>query len=158
LKNYPKGAKPMKRLLISTLAIFLLSVGFSFAAGTCTVAGPTTGTLHSVASSGVQIIVTCTADAADGSYPETTISDVGGYLMPSFFVPSAVTVPTNAMDITLEDSSGADILNTEGMNITTSAQAKFPEQPVPFVGDLTLKPINNSENSAIFILTLNFAH
>ena len=143
----------MKKLILSLIIALFAST--AWAAGTCTVATPTRAVLHGAGTSTIMISVACTADAADGSFPDTTISNVGGIILNVYADPGA-TAPTTAMDMTLElGTTGIDLLGGAGANIATAADALITpantagDNYIPgFAGDLTLKQSGNSVNSA----------
>lgn len=151
----------MKRILITLLTI-LLFAGLSHAAGTCTDPSMFLGHLDGPKTSNVRVQVDCTADAADGSYPDTTIGNVGGYLMSVDFDPGTVTVPTTGIDMTVElGSTGIDLLGGAGADIVTSADALITplvgavSAPKSFTGNLIVKFSGNTENSATLTYYLN---
>lgn len=154
----------MKRILLTFLTFFLF-VGFANAAGTCTVSGPSYGNFEGIRTSVALIRVDCTADAADQSYPDTTIERVGGYLIAVYFIPGTVTVPTNLMDMTVElGSTGFDLMGGAAADLVTSANATITplvgevSAPAGFSGDLIVKLANNSVNSATLTYWLMIDH
>lgn len=145
----------MKRLFIFIImAIMLLMATSVWAAGTVT-------QTHSKVSSNVTLwTFTCTADAADGSFPATASSrDMEGYVILVVTDPGA-TAPTDNYDITLTDEDGVDVMGGELANRDTANT----EQAIPLVGNcysprwvqetLTLNISNNSVNSANIVVKI----
>jgi len=151
----------MKKLILTLLLIVWASS--AIAAGTITFA------YEEVDKRGkhwIQVTATCTADSGDASYPDTEIGiDVSGtYLMQvrTFF---GGTGPTDNTDLYLKENSatGYDVLNAAGENrIDNAANNDF--QPtidsdasaVPIYGPLYIDIDNNSVNSAIVTIVLDF--
>lgn len=105
-------------------------------------------------------VITLTADAADGSFPATTLKALGvfidGTLLAIKTNPGA-TAPTDNLDFTLVDADGIDRLNSVGLNrdTTTSEIAAVTGAPFFAIDDaLTLTVTGNSVNSAIEVVTL----
>jgi hypothetical protein len=128
------------------------------AAGTVTQAHSTTGNIR-------KVVFTCTADAADGSFPATAITrKVEGRLIQLITDPGT-TAPTDNYDITLVDGNGLDVLQGVGANRDTanteSAAIVFSSTSINPVVDesdtLTLTIANNSVNSATITITLVYA-
>ena len=110
------------------------------------------------------ITFTCTADAADGSFPQTNITDaIEGELLQLETNPGA-TAPTANYDIVLNDDQGADVLMGVGANRHTStteiAGIVFSGTSYhPYVDKtqtLTLVITNNSVNSAGIVVKLYY--
>lgn len=101
-----------------------------------------------------------TADAADGSVPNTALIEPdGGGSNINAFVVLAVTdpgtpAPTASYDVTLEDAAGVDImggaLTDRSATLSEQAMPLISGSPVPRLvkGPLTFKLANNSVNSA----------
>lgn len=104
--------------------------------------------------------ISWTADAADGSVPDTILTDEDGnnsninaFIVLAVTNPGA-TAPTAAYDITLEDAEGVDVMG----GALTDRSATLSEQSMPLIsgspvprlvsGTLTFKLANNSVNSA----------
>lgn len=107
------------------------------------------------------ITLTCTADAADASYPETVLATkISGKLLALETNPGA-TAPTDNYDIALDDAEGHDVLEGKGANRDTANTEKV--SAVRGVGEysevaksdvLTFKITNNLVNSAIVVAKL----
>lgn len=127
-------------------------------AGTITQAADTTGPVR-------RIIFTCTADAADGSFPSTAVTaKFNGELLMFITDPQAV-APTVNYDIVLTNQYGADVLGGSAANRSDTAT----ETAVPVIGTyfrpytakgdtLTLAISNNSVNSAGIVATLYYRY
>ena len=122
-------------------------------AGTVTVDDQQRGILHNSGTTVVMVKSTCVADDSDGSYPDTEISNVGGYLI-AVYVKPGTTTPTTAMDLTVK-MDGIDLLGGTGADIDTSKNTLITPQDTalniiypPFVGPLTQSLSGNSVNSA----------
>lgn len=146
--------KKLMKIMAMGFLIALTWAGIVCAAGSCTTPTQTRGTLHSVGTSIIQVAVTCTADAADGSFPDVLIENVGGNLL-SVYVDPGTTAPTTAFDMTVElGTTGIDLLGGAGADIATAADAMItpligtPSVPAGFAGNLTVTLSNNSVNSA----------
>lgn len=104
--------------------------------------------------------LTCTADAADGSFPTLDLASYGvwGTLLAIQTNPGA-TAPTDNYDITLVDADGIDRLNGVGLNRDTTSSERAIITGAPWVAQgetLTLTLANNAVNSAIVVVTLYF--
>lgn len=118
-------------------------------AGTVSITDARTGTVG-------RIVATCTADAADGSFPDTALPPFSGRLIALVTNPGA-TAPTDNYDVTLVDGDGLDRLGGVGANrdTTTSERVAISGAPACAFGEtLTLNIDNNSVNSAIVVVTL----
>jgi len=127
-------------------------------AGTVTQAYRSVGNIRSVT-------LTCTADAADGSFPDAVLTTaIEGRLLKLVTNPGAVQ-PTDLYDITLEDQHGHDVLEGVGANRDTLnteevaiVYAGTGTHPCVDEGDtLTLKIANNIVNSAVVVVDLYYA-
>lgn len=99
----------------------------------------------------------CTADAADGSFPDTVLPPFSGTLLALATNPA--NTPTANYDITLIDQDGLDRLNGVGANRHTTTSERVAVTGLPFVyqGEpLTLNIDNNTQNSAVVEITLYF--
>lgn len=107
-----------------------------------------------------RIVCTATADAADGSFPATTIPAFSGELLALRTNPGA-TAPTANYDMVLNDADGIDRLqgvganrhttNSEEVAVVRSGTAIHP----PVAGEaLSLAITNNAVNSAVTVVTL----
>ena len=127
------------------------------AAGTCTVTQRAIGNIRT-------ITATCTADAADGSFPNTTLPVIEGRLLALVTNPGA-TAPQDEYDVTVEDQHGHNVLqgvganrdtaNTEKAAIVYSGTGTHP--PVDDGDTLTLKIAGNNVNSAQTVVTIYYA-
>lgn len=123
-------------------------------AGTITVAEHELGTIK-------KLVITCTADAADGSFPDTVLPAIEGRLLHLETNPGA-TAPTTLYDITLVNQNGIDVLQGVGANrhTTNSERANIVyagtiDHPYVTHSDvLTLNIDNNLVNSAIIVMEL----
>lgn len=123
-------------------------------AGTATVASAVRGVLHGAGSTVIKRKVSFVADASDGSYPDATVSDVGGFIACVYVDPGAVVTPTTGLDLTVK-MDGIDLLGGAGADIATAADAIITPANTAgdayypaFAGDLTVSLSGNSENSA----------
>lgn len=147
----------MKRALL-VCALILGLVGQALAAGTITQAHNTTGNIR-------RLTFTCTADAADGSFPATAITaKFEGRLIALETNPGS-TAPTDSYDIVITNGAGADVLqgvgadrdtlNTETAQIVVSGTSLRPTVDETEV--LTIAITNNSVNSATVVIVLTYA-
>jgi len=107
-----------------------------------------------------KIILTCTADASDGSFPDTTLPIIEGKILALRTNPGS-TAPQDNYDITVEDGDAIDILQGVGANRDTSnsegaavVYATSVHPPVTITDTLTFKIANNNVNSAIVVATI----
>jgi hypothetical protein len=147
----------MRLSLLVVSALWMLTTPLG-AAGTITQTHYTIGNIR-------KVVFTCTADAANGSYPATAISaPIEGRLIQLITDPGS-TAPTDNYDITLVDANGLDVLQGVGANRDTAnteaAAVVFTSTSVNPVVDesdtLTLTIANNSVNSATITITLVYA-
>lgn len=112
-----------------------------------------------------RVTLTCTGDAADGSFPATALTTpIEGRLLKLVTNPGA-TAPTANYDIVLTDQHGSDVLQGVGANRhTTSTETALivysGTGTHPCVDDsdtLTLTITNNSVNNAITVVDLYYA-
>jgi hypothetical protein len=145
-----------KNVVLIAALLALLAPAASFAAGSCTQTLLGRATLHGSGAEMVVVKVACTADAADGSIPATTVSGVGGNLQ-AVFVDMGATAPTSAAyDVLVKATSmaDADLLGGAGANLTTTADQWVTPlvgnvyAPAPFYGDLSVAHTGNAVNSA----------
>lgn len=111
-----------------------------------------------------RLVITATADAADGSFPATALPAIDGFLITMITNPGAV-APTANYDIVITDVDSVDRLqgvganrhtsNTEAASIVYSATTLHP--PVDPTETLTLAITGNSVNSAVTVITLFYA-
>ncbi len=111
------------------------------------------------------ITFAATADASDGSFPNTALADkIEGRLLALETNPGG-TAPTDNYDVTLEDGEGFDVLEGVGANRDTANTEKAAivvsgtsVHPIVANSDaLTLKLANNSVNSAGVVLKLYYS-
>lgn len=108
-----------------------------------------------------KLVITCTGDAADGSFPDTVLPPIDGKLLHIETNPGA-TSPTANYDITIVDQNGIDVLQGVGANrhTTSSERANIVysgglDHPYVTIDDvLTLNIDNNSVNSAGIVIEL----
>jgi hypothetical protein len=127
----------------------------------------TTSVAYSIGNAGItssqrfnKVVVSFIADAADGSIPDTSLTNLAGYIMKIVTNPGA-TAPTDNWDFVLNDSDGVDVLGGAGANRDTANS----EQVYPTIsgatipvwlekGTYTLAMSGNSVNSATGTVTL----
>jgi len=111
------------------------------------------------------VTLTCIADAADGSYPDTALADrIGGRLLALETNPGTP-APTTLYDVTLVDADGHDVLEGVGANRHTTNTEKVAVvmsgteiHPVIDESDtLTLNIDNNVVNSAVTVIKLYYS-
>ena len=125
-------------------------------------AGTITQTLERRGPIGV-ITLTCTADASDGSSPDTVIvPKISGKLLALETNPGSP-APTTLYDIVLDDAEGHDVLEGKGGDRATTATEKvsivrgIAEYSEVAKSDvLTFKITNNSVNSAPIVAKIYF--
>jgi len=125
-----------------------------------------------------ELVWTCTADAADGSYPVVSTDDqtlagktgksartftkeIVGWTLHRIAVNPGATGPTANSDFTLLDKDSVDLLDGNGTDLIQNATSKasypqingLPAQE-PITGALTVTITNNSVNSAVIVITL----
>lgn len=110
---------------------------------------------------GFLLTATCTADAADGSFPATVLARTGaelgstdGLYLQQVVTNPGSTAPTDNWDMTITDVDGVDMLGGAGQNRhTTTSQVCFPTITArPTSGALTLNISGNSVNSAVIVV------
>lgn len=105
-----------------------------------------------------RVVLTCTADAADGSFPEFDLTGLEGTLLAVQTNPGA-TAPTDNYDVTLVDGDGLDRFNGVGLNRDTTTSERVVISGAPFVAigeALTLTITGNSVNSAVIVITIYY--
>jgi hypothetical protein len=112
-----------------------------------------------------RVTLTCTADAAAATFPDTVLSQaIEGRLLKLVTNPGAVQ-PTDNYGVTLEDQHGHDVLEGVGANRDT---LNTEEAPIVYAGTavhpvvddsdtLTLKISGNAVNSAAVVIDLYYA-
>jgi hypothetical protein len=143
----------MKRLLVLFSLLLVLLPSFVLAAGTCTVVY--TNPSRSI----ILATVSCTADVAAATYPDTTLALGTGWIFLAETNPGT-TAPTNAYDIVINNSNGVDVMGGALANRDGAAPGSGTTQrTTPAVsgwvdGPLTMVTSNNAVNSATFTLKL----
>ena len=107
------------------------------------------------------VTFTCTADAADGTFPATTISaNIKGRLLQIATNPGA-TAPQDNYDITITDADAIDVLQGVGANRDTAnsevAAIVYATSLNPVIAEtdtLTLNVTGNNVNDAITVIKL----
>lgn len=142
---------------VGLAALLLALVAPVRAAGTVTVAHRAIGSIRT-------ITATITADAADGSVPNTVLPKFEGRILAIETNPGA-TAPTDNYDVTIEDAHAFDVLlgvganrdtaNTEKAAVLVASSSVF--SVVDEADVLTLKVANNSVNSATIVLVIYYA-
>lgn len=154
----------LKRLALSALLATSL-----FGAGTCD--GGSSGTAPTITKitapspqvpnlDGWVIHIRCIADAADGSYPNTTLPQAGGGIenTDGLYFYQLVTnpgspAPTDNYDITaIATNTGLDLLGGNGANRDTSTTETAAPATLStvFLGPVSFRTSGNSVNSAVF--------
>lgn len=110
------------------------------------------------------VIATCTADAADGSFPATLLPAIEGRILALATNPGA-TAPQDNYDVTLVNQHGYDVLQSLGLNRHTTSTQQVPilysstgtHPAVDETDTLTLTIAGNNVNSAITVIELYYA-
>ena len=149
----------MKRsrfLIALVLGLSLACPSYLLAAGSVTISKPFE--VKSTTKTVKEILITWTADASDGSVPDTTIAattyGLQGFRFYSATTDPGSTAPADNYDITLMDQDGVDVAggllmnrdasSSEGVFSGLSSVYAFPY----ITGNLTFNLDNNSVNSA----------
>lgn len=149
----------MRRTLLLVVSVLLLVLAAPLgAAGTITQTHYTLGSVR-------KVVFTCTADAANGSFPATAITEKFEGRLIALETNPGTTAPTDDYDIAITDAEGLDVLRGVGANRDTAntevAAIVFSSTSVhPVVDDtdtLTLAITNNSVNSATIVIVLYYA-
>lgn len=110
------------------------------------------------------VTLTITADASNGSVPNTALATkISGRLL-ALETDPGTTAPTANYDITIEDASGYDVLQAVGSNRSDSVTEKVAivfsgtgiHPPVAMSDVLTCKLANNSVNAAGIVVKLYY--
>jgi hypothetical protein len=112
----------MKKTVMA-IAIVLFCWVQSHAANECSVTGIYRGKLKDGYVSNVQVEIDCVA-AVGGAFSALPVTGVSGMITSYMFMPLEGTTPTTAMDMTITDSDGFDLLLGQGIDIDTSAVSK----------------------------------
>lgn len=123
-------------------------------------AGTVTVAFYPLGNDDEKIVFSFTADASDGSIPSTgTGKKITGYVSRAVVNPGTP-APTDGFDVTITDSGGVDIfetdLNDQSASSTLQSYPKVGGTSGPCYVDsvLTLNISNNSVNSAVGTVTL----
>lgn len=107
-----------------------------------------------------RVEITCTGDASDGTFPDTTLKSLGIYIDGTILAittnPGA-TAPDDNYDILLVDSDGLDRLAGYGLNRDSASAKRTPIPECPVVSqneELTLTITGNSTVEAVTVLTI----
>lgn len=114
-----------------------------------------------------KLVLTCTADAANASFPATILNDLqsqflleGLQLYSIKTIPGA-TAPTADSDITVTDEYGVDLLGGKGTNLISNTAKKWalfgPQNYTAsalITGDVTINISNNNVNSAVLTIVI----
>ena len=137
-------------------------------------AGTITGTLERIQTQMgrpqmVEIVLTCTADAATATYPATVVNtlenisdwDLRGLKLYSVKAYPGAVAPTDGTDLTITDKYGVDLLGGKGENlIDATSKTWCPAGPSNYAlpalitGDITVNITNNNVNSAVTTIIL----
>lgn len=119
-----------------------------------------------------KLVLTCTADSSNGSYPATIINplavtsdgrtfDIRGLKLYSVKCYPGGTAPTDATDLTITDEYGIDLLGGKGTDVIDATSKTWTlvgpsgcYSPALITGNLTVTITNNSVNSAVTTLIL----
>lgn len=147
----------MRRSAAVVILVLLALSGRVGAAGSCTVTQRLTGNIRTVT-------VTCTADAAAATFPNTVLPTIEGRLL-ALVTDPGTTAPQDNYDVAVTDQYGADVLqgvganrdtaNTEKVAVVYSGTALHP--PVDDGDVLTLAISGNNVNSATVVIYLYYA-
>ena len=132
-------------------------------------AGTVVVTAHNQLGNVRSLVLTCTADAADATYPATALPAIEGRLLALVTNPGT-TAPTNDYDVTLVNQHGYDVLEGLGLNRDGAAPGAATTEQVPILysgtgthpcvdeaDTLTLTIAGNSVNSAVTVVQLYYA-
>jgi hypothetical protein len=139
-----------------------------------TMAGTITGTLERIQTQMgrpqmVEIVLTCTADAAAATYPATVVNtlenvsdyDLRGLKLYSVKAIPGDTPPKDGTDLTITDEYGVDLLGGKGENlIDATSKTWCPAGPSNYAlpalitGNFTVNITNNDVISAVTTIVL----
>lgn len=104
------------------------------------------------------IELTCVADAADGSFPNTTITALREWFLYSIETVPGGTAPTANYDVELQSSRATDLLGGNGADRSATAKELAYPATAPAMVDGTLTQVisNNSVNSATITIVYQF--
>ena len=137
-------------------------------------AGTITGTLERIQTQMgrpqmVEIVLTCTADAAAATYPATVVNtlenisdwDLRGLKLYSVKAYPGAVAPTDGTDLTITDKYGVDLLGGKGENLIDATSKTWipagPENysfPALITGNITVNISNNAVKSAVTTIIL----
>ena len=137
-------------------------------------AGTITGTLERIQTQMgrpqmVEIVLTCTADAAAATYPATVVNtlenisdwDLRGLKLYSVKAYPGAVAPTDGTDLTITDKYGVDLLGGKGENLIDATSKTWipagPEGyafPALITGNITVNISNNAVKSAVTTIIL----
>lgn len=115
-----------------------------------------------------EVVFHCIGDSANGSVPDTIMTtqvfqQVQGMFLDSVFSIPSATGPTDDTDLIINDKYDVDMLGGNGANLIdeTAKNGTVPvlngqNKRVPLTGKATTVISNNSVNSAIFDIVMNF--
>jgi len=111
-----------------------------------------------------EVVLTCTADAGDSSYPATVLNtlagladfDIRGLKLHSLKTIPGTPGPTDDSDITVTDKYGVDLLGGKGADIIDNAAknwvvfgySTYTIEPL-ITGNITVTITNNAVNGAV---------
>lgn len=137
----------MKKIILAVILAALLSVSTAFAAGTCLVTYDDSVPMSSVT-------FTCTGDASDGTFPDTTTKVIRGWIIIAETNPGS-TGPTDNYDIVLNTSSGVDVMGGALANRDVSNTERATPSTSGWVNSTLTQVVSNaSVNSATFTNTI----
>lgn len=104
------------------------------------------------------VILTCVADASDGSLPDHEIDGLGEWFLYSIETIPGGTQPTDNYDIEVRTSRGTDMLGGNGANRDTANKELAYPDTAPGIVDGTLTQVvsGNSINSAEITIVYQF--
>lgn len=156
--NYKGGE--MRYFTYCLIASILLFASKANAAGTCTQAW------EDVSAGVRRLQFTCTADAANGSYPSTVTDDqINGYIL-SIVVNPGSPAPQALYDATLTDGDGLEVTGSMIGDLSATVTSRvIPKNDTVnntfgsrfTAGKLTLAITNNNVNSAVTVISVYVA-
>ncbi len=151
----------MKKIFILSIILALLVPGLVHAAGGITAqraAITTNGNVQSFI-----LTLTCTADAADGSFPEYVINPsslgIGGWYLYSILTNPGTPAPTDNYDIAITDADGCDVAGgaLQNRDASTTEKVYLKDVGYPIIdGNWSWTMAGNSVNSAVVVARLTF--
>lgn len=106
----------------------------------------------------ITVELTCVADAADGSFPDTEITGLREWFLYSLETSPGAIKPTDHYGIQLQSSRGTDLLGGNGADRDTSDnELAYPDTaPAMVDGTVTQVIANNNVNSANITIVYQF--